>query len=70
MMLLLSTSIIVVLSAQEYDYAEDYGDYQQDGGDYYGSGGQQDMDGGYYAQEGDTLYTDYARHQQEKAGGM
>lgn len=71
LLLLLSSSIIVVvLSSQEYDYAEDYGDYQQRG-DYYG---EQDMDGGYYTQEGDvagdTLYHDYARHQQYKAGGL
>jgi hypothetical protein len=64
MMVLLSTSIMAVLSAQEYDYAEDYGDYQQGGaGDYYGG-----QDDGYYAQEEDTLYHDYARHQQDKAG--
>ena len=66
LIVLLSTSAIVdVLSAQEYDYADDYGDYQQGGaaGDYYGA--QED---GYYAQEEDTLYHDYARHQQDKAG--
>lgn len=62
---LLSTHVFVdVLSAQEYDYADDYGDYQQgSAGDYYGG-----QDDGYYAQEEDTLYHDYARHQQDKAG--
>jgi len=54
-------SVLMAVLAQEYDYD---GDYQQDyGGDYYGA------DAGYYAQEEDTLYHDYAKHQQDKAMG-
>ena len=62
---LIQTTLVAVVS-QEYDY--DGGDYQQDyGGDYYGGGASS---GGYYADETDTLYQDYARHQQEKAMGI
>ena len=53
--------------AQEYDYDDGYqgrGDGGGYGGDYYG----QDGGGGYYEQE-DTLYQDYAKHQEEKALG-
>jgi hypothetical protein len=62
---LLVLSVLALVLAQEYDY-DDYP--QQDYGgqhDYYGgaAGG-----GGYY-QEEDTLYQDYAKHQEEKAMG-
>jgi hypothetical protein len=59
---LLSAMAAVVL-AQEYDYddypQQDYGSGQ----DYYGA------DAGGYYQEEDTLYHDYAKHQEEKAIG-
>jgi hypothetical protein len=63
-MMLLPFLLGIVASSQQYDY--DNGDYQDyGGGDYYGA----EADSGYYAQEEDTLYQDYAKHQQEKAMG-
>ncbi|KAG7359445.1 flagellar calcium-binding protein [Nitzschia inconspicua] len=63
LLLPLFSAILAIVVAQEYDY-DDYP--QQDygaGQDYYGA------DAGGYYQEEDTLYQDYARHQEEKAMG-
>ena len=58
-------SVAFVASSQQYADYDDYQDYGAGGGDYYGADGGD----GYYAQEEDTLYHDYAKHQQEKAMG-
>ena len=64
--LVLTATAAVASMAQDYDYDDGYqgrDGYGGQGGDYYG----QDA-GGYYEQE-DTLYQDYAKHQEEKAMG-
>lgn len=56
--------IVAVVLAQEYDYDNDYPQQDYGGGqDYYGA------DAGGYYQEEDTLYQDYAKHQEDKAMG-
>eukprot|EP00536_Pseudo-nitzschia_multiseries_P012880 jgi/Psemu1/244941/estExt_Genewise1.C_5130013 len=64
---LLTLMSLAVASQQYYD---DYGD--DVGGDYYQ---QQDYGGDYYGDDGadgpaDTLYSDYAKHQEQKAMGV
>jgi hypothetical protein len=59
--LILTATAAVASMAQDYDY-DDYAQQEYGGRDYYGDRG------GYYEQD-DTLYQDYAKHQEEKAMG-
>jgi len=66
--LLTLMSLAVAVASQQYydDYGEDVG-----GGEYYQ---EQDYGGEYYNEDngggGDSLYADYAKHQEDKAMGV
>ncbi|KAL3903783.1 MAG: hypothetical protein SGARI_005229, partial [Bacillariaceae sp.] len=62
--LCIATAAVAASMAQDYDYddggyaaQQGYGGYEQDGG-------------GYGYEQEDTLYQDYAKHQEDKAMGV